>query len=340
MDGLKAALRESRSGGDKVLCVATQVVEAGVDFSFERVIRLTAGLDSIIQAAGRQNREGESSTPCPMSIVTCSDESLSGLKDIEHAKASTENVLYEFSRNSGAFGDDLSSDASIKAFYHEYFNEGISRNSLDYPIDLPDLKTSILSLLSCNEGLREEGSHCYVLNQAFKTAGNLFKVFDDDTVDVVVPYGKEGEKLIAEFGSEGIGLDFEKQRNLVRKAKSFCVSLRHHQVVELLEKGAIVPKCDGLVVVLQPVTMTRIVGLRPNQRAWVGWRCKYVQTRTSEHSGNLRYQGITHCSQIRSCELVEKRVRTRFQRTKRLREFLPRYTGSQHSFGTSMLFVS
>lgn len=270
MDGLKAALRESRSGGDKVLCVATQVVEAGVDFSFERVIRLTAGLDSIIQAAGRQNREGESSTPCPMSIVTCSDESLSGLKDIEHAKASTENVLYEFSRNPGAFGDDLSSDASIKAFYHEYFNEGISRNSLDYPIDLPDLKTSILSLLSCNEGLREEGSHCYVLNQAFKTAGNLFKVFDDDTVDVVVPYGKEGEKLIAEFGSEGIGLDFEKQRNLVRKAKSFCVSLRHHQVVELLEKGAIVPKCDGLVVVLQPGYYDQDCGFAPESTG-MGW---------------------------------------------------------------------
>lgn len=252
MCGLRTALGESRSGVGKVLCVATQVIEAGVDISFERVIRLTAGLDSIIQAAGRQNREGESPTPGPVSVITCSDESLSRLKDIEHAKTSTENVLYEFSKNPGAFGGDLSSEASVKSFYHEYYHEGLSRNSLDYPLDLPSLRTSILSLLSDNVGLREDCQQRYVLNQSFKTAGKLFKVFDDDTVDVIVPYGKEGNDLIAEFGSEGIEVDFSKQKMLVGKAKSYCVSLRRYQVENLLGEGALVPKCDGLVLVLQP----------------------------------------------------------------------------------------
>jgi CRISPR-associated endonuclease/helicase Cas3 len=56
-------IQERLRGKEPAMVVSTQVLEAGVDVSFGRMYREVAPLDSIVQAMGRLNREGERSDP-------------------------------------------------------------------------------------------------------------------------------------------------------------------------------------------------------------------------------------------------------------------------------------
>lgn len=61
-------IRSALKDGHPCRVIATSLVEAGVDLDFPAVFRAEAGLESILQAAGRCNREGR--RPAPDSVVT------------------------------------------------------------------------------------------------------------------------------------------------------------------------------------------------------------------------------------------------------------------------------
>jgi CRISPR-associated endonuclease/helicase Cas3 len=114
-------------------------------------------------------------------------------------------------------------------------------------------------MLSLNEIYLEDDSG-FAMNQAFKTAGTLFQVFDDDTVDAVVPYG-EGTQVIADLCSERAKRDLAYLQSCLDRAKPYTVSLFSYQKERLKEQGGLYTVWDDKVLVVQPQYYDEAIGL-------------------------------------------------------------------------------
>ena len=79
IEDLKADLKNKKN----IICISTQLIEAGVDISFETTVRALAGLDSIAQTSGRMNRNGENIKGYGYIINLNDDDELKKLTEIK-----------------------------------------------------------------------------------------------------------------------------------------------------------------------------------------------------------------------------------------------------------------
>ena len=243
-------IKERLSKKAPFICVSTQLMEAGVDLSFGCVIRVMAGLDNLIQAAGRCNRNGEYGKRCPVYCVSWANESLEHLPEIEASQRAMRSLLDAFYRSPEAFENDLSSDKAVRFYYQKLF-QAEPKDHQDYYIR--ELDTSIYSMLSTNGQFAGKCRRriSSVFQQAFRTAGESFAVFDSAAFDVIVPWG-DGEKLICEFSSERAIHDLAYRRSLLRQSKLYSVSVFEYELKTLSGKNAIRLACNDSVRLLDP----------------------------------------------------------------------------------------
>lgn len=214
---------------ERMIVISTQLIEAGVDISFQCVVRSLAGLDSIIQASGRCNRHGEMPVG-RVYVVDCAEENLSLLKDIQQGKKITGGLI--------ALGEqiDLSSPQTVRRYYEKYFLD--REGALEYQIEGGKTATT---LLGNNIAARMEYRSHYgmkygqdLLAQSFYTVGREYKPICDNISGVVAPYGNAAEifeKLKAASGNERL--------RAMRKLQKFCVNIYNHQLENLKAAGVI-----------------------------------------------------------------------------------------------------
>jgi len=235
-------INASLKSGEKMLCISTQLVEAGVDFSFESVIRVAAGMDNIAQASGRCNRSNDFGGICTVYVVNLSQdvEKLGMLHEIEAAQRCAKQLLHRFAQDPKLYANDLLSAKSISEYYQFLFNDIDIKGKFSYPQKMLYGTTENLFDLLADNKLhieRPEFKGKYFLNQAFKKAGELFKVFDDNTTEVIVPYNAEAKEIIADLFSQKAAYDYGFLKTCIEKAKPYTVQIFEYQNRKLREYG-------------------------------------------------------------------------------------------------------
>lgn len=230
-----------------VICVSTQLIEAGVDVDCS-VIRFLAGLDSIAQAAGRCNRNGSRPALGRVHIINPDHEDLEKLPDIKYGIEKTRQVLYEFDENPDRFDKNLIGDKAIKHYYKYYFHQ--RRHEMNYPVSSKSTigrDDNLFNLLSSNnlsvEAYKRQSQSALKthLVQSFTSAAKQFHAIESYTQGVIVPYGK-GTEIIIELCSDP---DLPKFYQELKKAQRFSVNLFTHEFDNLSRQNAIRETKEG-----------------------------------------------------------------------------------------------
>ena len=208
------------------VCITTQLIEAGVDISFPCVVRSLAGLDNLIQAAGRCNRNKETDIGYVYLIrMDESAENLTHLEEIRAAQEAMKKVLDQFRRDPAVLDYALDSSKAIQLYYEDYLWQ--RKIELNYPVTVEGVPVTIVDLLSGNSVFMPKHPKHYerqLLRQAFRTAGDYYEVIPDrGDLSVIVPYNDIVKKKLQEL--EHQDCSYQEKKKLLQELQSFAVSV-------------------------------------------------------------------------------------------------------------------
>ena len=183
----------------RITIISTSLIEAGVDLDIYTVFRELSGLDSILQAGGRCNREGKR-TQAEVYIFEFDDEN----RTLQDMKSNiTSGILDKY--------EDISCPESIKEYYDRLFftksdalkGKTITRNCSD------------ISCIPFAEYARD------------------FELIDSGTISLVVPRDEQSREIIDSLRFTGGGL------GIARRLQKYTCSIYQKELDDLIRQHVV-----------------------------------------------------------------------------------------------------
>ena len=194
-------IRERLNNNLPCKVISTSLIEAGVDLDFKTVYRAISGIDSILQAGGRCNREGKNNRSDSLVHIFDTDVVL----DYQQINASIARKIIE------KYGSEIYTATAIKEYFDELYY--YLKSGKDDDFNYKDIVKKYQSL-------------------QFKTVANDFKMIDNDTKTVYIPT-EENKDLISELRNS------KYTKELFRKLEQYAVNLYSGEFKKLDDASAI-----------------------------------------------------------------------------------------------------
>ena len=205
-----------------VRVIATQLVEAGVDIDFPIVFRQEAGLDSVLQAAGRCNREGKNAVGHTF-VFSLAAEGRTLPPSMKNANYARLNL-------------PTNSDWFAPSTMTAYFRQLYCRINT---FDKKDIK----------HWLYKPTELC------FETASEAFRLIDDDSISIIVNWENSME-LVEKLKVSGCTY------SLMKQLAQFTVGVRSKDFKQLNGYGVVEEILEGIYVLTDWAQYDKATGLR------------------------------------------------------------------------------
>ena len=201
-------IRDRLRNGEKCVVISTSLVEAGVDLDFQTVYRQLAGIDSVIQAAGRCNREGK----------RLADESSVYLFQFgEKEIIPGQRQQMDVAKNLLAEGWDVSDLNCLEEYFKRLYHA--RGTSLD--------KKRIMEAFS---------------KRVFRFAevGKEFRLIQEQTKTILVKKEEEAKQLLWQMQNGGY------TKAVMRRAQQYCIQVYDQDFKNLYGAGMVRPVSEDM----------------------------------------------------------------------------------------------
>jgi CRISPR-associated endonuclease/helicase Cas3 len=223
-------IKEKLKTDKKLIVISTSLIEAGVDIDFPVVFKSIAGIDSIIQAGGRANREGKLKSG-KVFVFESNSENGKTPSSIEPLVSITKEVI-------STLKEDAFELVGIQKYFEILYN-GTSRSST---VDLKNI-------------LQEFKLEKDVFTFNFETVANKYKIINENTVSIIVNDTDRSNEIIKKLRKNEVNME------LIRELQQFSISIYEHEFNMLKNDNALEMLENGFSVLINKRYYSNMFGL-------------------------------------------------------------------------------